>query len=149
MNERIICSADEMVSIGAEFAATSKQGSTFGLVGTLGTGKTHWSKGFLSFVDPSAAVSSPTFSIVNEYRDGKHPVFHFDFYRLKSAEELVALGWDEYLDEGGILICEWANLFPELMPDETVWLEITHQADGSRLLNQIEKPSKPANGAYQ
>ena len=68
-------------------------------------------------------------------------MFHFDFHRLKSADELIALGWDEYLDEGGIVICEWADLFPALMPDQTEWLEISHQADESRSLHHIAKPS--------
>ncbi len=140
MNQQIVSSAEGMMELGAEFAATSGAGCVYGLVGTLGTGKTHWSKGFVHGIDPSATVTSPTFGIVNEYRGGKHPVFHFDFYRLKSAEELLALGWDEYLDEGGITICEWADLFPQLMPDETVWLEITHQPDGSRLLSRSAKP---------
>jgi tRNA threonylcarbamoyladenosine biosynthesis protein TsaE len=140
MTQQIVSSAEKMMELGAEFAATSAAGSVYGLVGTLGTGKTHWSKGFVHSIDPSATVTSPTFGIVNEYRGGKQPVFHFDFYRLKSAEELIALGWDEYLDEGGIAICEWADLFPQLMPDETVWLEITHQPDGSRLLRRIAKP---------
>lgn len=140
MSQQVVSSPEKMMELGAEFAASSSAGCVYGLVGTLGTGKTHWTKGFVRHIDPSATVTSPTFGIVSEYRGGKHPVFHFDFYRLKSAEELIALGWDEYLDEGGITICEWADLFPQLMPDGTVWLEIIHQADGSRLLNRIEKP---------
>ncbi len=134
MSERAVNTPDEMVALGAEFASTAKPGEVYALVGTLGTGKTHWSKGFVSSMDPGAIVTSPTFSIVNEYRGGDTPLFHFDFYRLKSADELLALGWDEYLDEGGIMICEWADMFPELMPDKTVWIEITHLENGGRML---------------
>lgn len=134
MNPRNIATPEKMAEVGAEFAAAAVAGDVFGLVGTLGTGKTHWTKGFVGEIDSAATVTSPTFGIVNEYRDGKTPVFHFDFYRLGSGEELLALGWDEYLDQGGIVICEWADLFPDLMPDHTVWLEISHQPDGSRLL---------------
>lgn len=135
-------SPQEMLSLGAGTAKQSKPGDVFALVGTLGTGKTHWSKGFVSAIDPEAVATSPTFPIVNEYRGGEVPIFHFDFYRLKSAEELIALGWDEYLDENAIVLCEWANLFPEIMPPEATWLEITHQADGSRLIQEISRPEK-------
>jgi tRNA threonylcarbamoyladenosine biosynthesis protein TsaE len=131
---------EAMMALGADFAAAACTGDVFALVGNLGAGKTHWTKGFVATIDPQASVTSPTFAIVNEYRGGQLPVFHFDFHRLKSAGELIALGWDEYLDEGGIVICEWADLFPGLMPENTCWLEITHQPDGSRLLRRIGKP---------
>ena len=144
MSDTIVNSAEEMMEFGREYAAKAKAGNVFGLVGTLGTGKTHWTKGFVGSTNPDAVVSSPTFAIVNEYRGELHTVFHFDFYRLKSADELVALGWDEYLDEGAITICEWADLFPELMPDHTTWLEISHMSDGSRKIANIKKPTAPA-----
>lgn len=134
-------SPEAMMAMGARFAAKARAGDIFALVGNLGAGKTHWTKGFVAAIDPGAAVTSPTFSIVNEYRGGRLPVFHFDFHRLKSADELIALGWDEYLDEGGILVCEWADLFPQLMPEETSWLEISHQPDGSRKLSHIGHPA--------
>jgi tRNA threonylcarbamoyladenosine biosynthesis protein TsaE len=120
--------------LGESFAKKAQAGDVFALVGTLGAGKTHWTKGFVSALAPDADVTSPTFGIVNEYKDGKLPIFHFDFYRLKSNEELIALGWDEYLEEAGIIICEWADLFPDLMPANTQWLEISHQPDGTRIL---------------
>ncbi len=126
--------------MGADFAARSKSGDVYGLIGTLGTGKTHWSKGFVGVIDPGATLTSPTFAILNEYRGGKTPLFHFDFYRLKSADELIALGWDEYLDERGIIICEWAGMFPDLMPENTIWLEISHLAGGGRRLREMEAP---------
>lgn len=136
MSEWIIGTPGEMSELGAEFAAYAKAGDVFGLIGSLGTGKTHWSQGFVSAIDPGTRATSPTFSIVNEYRGGKIPVFHFDFYRLKSADELISLGWDEYLDEPGIVICEWANMFPELMPEGTTWLEILPREGGSRIVRR-------------
>lgn len=143
MTETIVSSAEQMMQIGADYADKAKAGDVFGIVGTLGAGKTHWTKGFMKSIDPSVSVSSPTFSIVNEYRGGSHPVYHFDFYRLKSSDELLSLGWDEYLDENGITICEWADLFPSLMPDHTTWLEIYHVPDGSRKIAVTEKPTQP------
>lgn len=137
-----VSSPEEMLHLGASAASSAKPGDVFALVGTLGTGKTHWSKGFVSFIDPKAVATSPTFPIVNEYRGSSPPILHFDFYRLKSADELIALGWDEYLDETAIILCEWADLFPEIIPSGATWLEITHQADGSRLLRKITRPEK-------
>lgn len=134
---------EAMTALGAEFAADAHPGDVFALVGNLGAGKTHWTKGFVSAIDPLAAVTSPTFAIVNEYRSGKHPVFHFDFHRLKSPSEVLALGWDEYLEESGIVICEWADMFSELIPEHACWLEISHQPDGSRLVRKIQKPLLP------
>ncbi len=142
MTGQSVKSAEAMMDLGGKFSAKAKAGDVFGLIGTLGTGKTHWTKGFVRFQNPEATVSSPTFGIINEYRGGKHTVFHFDFYRLKSARELLDLGWDEYLDESAITVCEWADLFPELMPDHTVWLEITHSADGTRMFSVTDRPEK-------
>ncbi|WP_411825958.1 tRNA (adenosine(37)-N6)-threonylcarbamoyltransferase complex ATPase subunit type 1 TsaE [Luteolibacter sp. AS25] len=137
MTPEILNSPHEMSECGARFASQAISGSVFALIGDLGAGKTHWSKGFIREIDSNATVSSPTFSIVNEYRDGRLPVFHFDFYRMKSEEELINLGWDEYLDESGILICEWANLFPGLMPKDTIWLNISQISETSRELKLI------------
>ena len=121
--------------LGRTAAANVSPGSTIALVGGLGAGKTHWTKGFVAALGSSAEVTSPTFGLVHEYPGGKFQVFHFDFYRLSSLDELVALGWDEYLDANGIIIAEWGDKFPELLPPETLWIYFTIQADGSRSLS--------------
>jgi tRNA threonylcarbamoyladenosine biosynthesis protein TsaE len=105
------------------------------LVGDLGAGKTHWTKGFVAGLASRAEVTSPTFGLVHEYADGRLPVFHFDFYRLGSAAELLALGWDEILEQDGIVIAEWADKFPEILPADARWLRFTVAADGSRQVN--------------
>jgi tRNA threonylcarbamoyladenosine biosynthesis protein TsaE len=135
-------SPEAMMNLGAEFAARAKPGDVFALVGNLGSGKTHWTKGFLSHFQPETNVTSPTFSIVNTYTDGTCLTYHFDFYRLKSAGELMDLGWDEYLDDEAVVICEWADLFPQLFPGHTQWLEFTHQPDGSRRIERIAQPNR-------
>ena len=127
-----VASVEEMVARGRQAAAGVDPGTVIALIGGLGAGKTHWTKGFVAAMGSPAEVTSPTFSLVHEYRDGTLPVFHFDFYRLESAAELVALGWDEYLDEGGVVIAEWADKFPDLLPPDTLCLEFTVAADGSR-----------------
>lgn len=123
-----------MVELGQQFAKQAKAGDVFALVGTLGAGKTHWTKGFVTQLQSSANVTSPTFGLVNEFSDADIPVYHFDFYRLQSSDELISLGWDEYVEVGGILICEWANLFPEVFPEHTQWLHFQHEPDGTRTL---------------
>lgn len=125
-----------MESLGRSAAATARAGSVIALVGGLGAGKTHWSKGFVKGIGSEAEVTSPTFGLVHEYSGGRLPVFHFDFYRLDSASELVALGWDEYLEQGGVVIAEWGDKFPELLPPDTVWLEFTIDPDGGRTVSQ-------------
>jgi tRNA threonylcarbamoyladenosine biosynthesis protein TsaE len=143
MNRDFIASSPEsMMELGAHFATHAKPGDVFALVGNLGSGKTHWTKGFLSKLQPSTTVTSPTFGIVNSYTNGTTPIHHFDFYRLKSANELIDIGWDEYTDEPSILICEWADLFPELFPDHTQWLEFKHTPEGSREITLSNQRSK-------
>ena len=124
--------SDDMEALGRAAGEAARAGWTFALTGGLGAGKTHWTKGFVSGSGSTAEVTSPTFGLVHVYEDGTTPVFHFDFYRLGSAAELLDLGWDEYLDQGGIIIAEWADKFPELLPATTRWLDFEIQADGSR-----------------
>ena len=125
-----------MENLGREASAMVKPGSVIALVGGLGAGKTHWTKGFAAGVGSTADVTSPTFGLVHEYLGGRLPVFHFDFYRLASAAELIALGWDEYLDQGGVIIAEWGDKFPELQPSNTIWLHFSTEPDGSRTIRQ-------------
>lgn len=126
---------EEMIGLGSLAAATARPASVIALVGGLGAGKTHWAKGFVAALGCPAVVTSPTFSLVHEYRGGSLPVFHFDFYRLDQAAELVALGWDEYLEEEGVTLVEWADKFPELLPPGTRWLTFTVNPDGSRTVS--------------
>lgn len=134
-------STDEMIALGHAATASAQPGQCIALIGGLGAGKTHWTKGFVTGIGSSAEVTSPTFSLLHEYHGGRIPVYHFDFYRLESAEELLALGWDEITEAGGIVIAEWADRFPELLPPDTRWLRITPSPDGTRRLVTIPAPS--------
>jgi tRNA threonylcarbamoyladenosine biosynthesis protein TsaE len=129
-------SPEAMKLLGRAAAAEARAGAVIALVGGLGAGKTHWTKGFVAGLGSTASVTSPTFGLVHEYSDGRLPVFHFDFYRLESAAELLALGWDEYLDQDGVVIAEWGDKFPELLPADTRWLEFSVEKDGSRCVWQ-------------
>jgi tRNA threonylcarbamoyladenosine biosynthesis protein TsaE len=127
-------SPEAMENLGRATAASVTTGAVIALVGDLGAGKTHWTKGFVDGLGSSTAVTSPTFGLVHEYSGGRLPVFHFDFYRLNSSAELIALGWDEYLDQNGVIIAEWGDKFPELLPPDTIWLHFTIEPDGSRMV---------------
>ncbi|MEO5916189.1 MAG: tRNA (adenosine(37)-N6)-threonylcarbamoyltransferase complex ATPase subunit type 1 TsaE [Luteolibacter sp.] len=129
-------STDAMEKLGRKMAEATRSGSVIALVGDLGAGKTHWTKGFVAGTGSTAEVTSPTFGLVHEYSGGRFPVFHLDFYRLNSAAELVALGWDELLDQEGIVIAEWGDKFPEMLPPGTLWLHFTVEPDGSRTVRQ-------------
>lgn len=124
--------AEATVQWGRDLAASLKAGDVIALVGGLGAGKTHVTKGLVEGLGSQEEVTSPTFTLVHEYREGRLPVFHFDFYRVDSAAELLAIGWDEMLDERGVIVAEWADRFPELLPGGTRWFELTVLPEGGR-----------------
>jgi tRNA threonylcarbamoyladenosine biosynthesis protein TsaE len=129
-------SPEGMEKLGGEAAVGASAGMVFALTGGLGAGKTHWTKGFAAALGAGGDVTSPTFSLVHEYL-GKLPIFHFDFYRLDSADELIGLGWDEYTEAGGVIVAEWADKFPELIPPDAVWLAFTVDPDGGRTVSPL------------
>lgn len=127
---------EAMIDLGNAAGAAARPGTVIALVGGLGAGKTHWTKGFVAAMGSSAEVTSPTFGLVHEYPGGRLPVFHLDFYRLESAGELIALGWDELLEQDGVIIAEWGDKFPEMLPPDTRWLHFSVEGDGSRILRE-------------
>ena len=136
MSDLKLADTEATLALGRTFGNEAKSGECFALVGDLGAGKTHFSKGLASGLGFESDVTSPTFSLVHEYRGGRLPLFHFDFYRLESASELISLGWDDYLDEAGVIVAEWADKFPELLPANTRWLHLTVEPDGTRSLRE-------------
>ncbi|NLT71337.1 MAG: tRNA (adenosine(37)-N6)-threonylcarbamoyltransferase complex ATPase subunit type 1 TsaE [Verrucomicrobiaceae bacterium] len=123
-------SAAEMIEAGKRYGTGLRAGDVVALNGDLGAGKTHFCKGLVVGLDAREEVTSPTFSLVQEYLSGRVPIYHFDFYRLESVGELISLGWDDYLDEGGIILAEWADKFPEAFPDGTTWIDLVIEKDG-------------------
>ena len=120
-------SEEEMVDLGRAIAATLSGGEVLGFVGDLGAGKTHMIQGILEGLGAGNPAASPTFSLVHEHRDGRLPAAHFDFYRMKSEDEALGMGWDEYLAGGSVLLVEWADRFDgALMPPDTRWLVLKH-----------------------
>ncbi len=108
------------------------------LYGDLGAGKTAFVRGFASVLSPGSRVKSPTYTIVNEYRQGKQPLFHFDLYRITSDEDLFGLGFDEYV-ENGYCIAEWCEHIGSAMPEEAVTVTIEKMGDDCRCLTISEE----------
>ena len=111
--EFISHSADDTQKIAEELAKTLKPGDIILYEGDLGAGKTTFTKGIAKVLGITEAVTSPTFALINEYY-GKIPLFHFDLYRINSADDLYAIGFFDYLDRGGIIAAEWSENIPEL-----------------------------------
>lgn len=110
--EFITRSAGETEALGARLAAVLQPGDVIAYRGDLGAGKTAFTRGLARGLGIAGPVTSPTYTLVNEYPDGRLPLFHFDMYRLCDTEELFELGWEDYLARGGVCAVEWS---------ETVW----------------------------
>ncbi len=102
-------------ALGAALAARLQPGAIIAYRGDLGAGKTAFTRGLARGLGVRESVTSPTYTIVNEYLSGKMPLFHFDMYRLGSEEELFDIGWEDYLDRGGVCAVEWSENVPEAM----------------------------------
>src|ERR1041385_9079944 len=110
-------SPTETEGIARRLAKDLVAGSMLALKGELGSGKTLFTQGLVAGLKSDAAVTSPTFTIVHEYQGGRLPVYHFDFFRLENRESAVRLGLEDYFFGDGVSVVEWADRFPELIPD--------------------------------
>ena len=139
-------SPEEMIALGKSVAQQLVVGDVLALRGGLGAGKTHFTKGVVAGLDCDAQVTSPTFSLVHEYGGGRLPLCHFDFYRMDSEQEVLRIGWDEYLDEAGLIVVEWPNKFSNLLPQHAIWLDFEtlsggDSEHGGRIVRRVEAPS--------
>ena len=107
-------------------------GEVLALDGDLGAGKTVFVQGLAVGLGISEAVTSPTFTLVQEYRGGRLPLFHFDVYRIGDPEEMFEIGFSEYLSGGGVTVVEWASLIRDWMPEHTTWIEISYAGENAR-----------------
>ena len=104
-------------AVGAALARVLPAGSVVAYRGGLGAGKTAFTRGLARGLGVTDSVTSPTYTIVNEYLSGRCPLFHFDMYRLKTADDLFDIGWDDYLERGGVCAVEWSENVDEAMED--------------------------------
>lgn len=121
-------SAAETEAVGAELAKKMLEDPSIppfvALYGDLGVGKTAFVRGFASVVAPGVTVRSPTFALVNEYRAKPRPIFHFDMYRISGEDDLLSIGFYDYLDRPGICLVEWSENIPYALPDDYIRVEI-------------------------
>ena len=121
MMEKIIESQKEQdtYDLGYDLGQHAKPGQVFTLVGDLGVGKTVFTKGLAAGLGITEPVSSPTFTIVQVYDEGRLPFYHFDVYRIGDVEEMDEIGYEDYFYGNGVCLIEWADLIRELLPEET------------------------------
>ena len=128
-------SAAETEQLGARLAALLRPGDVIAFRGGLGAGKTAFTRGLARGLGIEESVTSPTYTLVNEYPQGRLPLFHFDMYRLRDAEELFDLGWEDYLDRGGVCAVEWSERVADALPAGTVTVDIARgETDLSRVI---------------
>jgi tRNA threonylcarbamoyladenosine biosynthesis protein TsaE len=124
----------ETKAIARHFADYLVAGSIVALKGDLGSGKTLFTQALVAGLGSDAPVTSPTFTIVHEYQSGRLPVYHFDFFRLENRESAVRLGLEDYLFSDGVSVIEWADRFPELIPEQAHWISFEIKSEHQRII---------------
>ena len=132
----------ETEALGEKLAKILKPGAVIAYTGDLGAGKTAFTRGLARGLGYFEPVTSPTYTIVNEYLGGRMPLFHFDMYRLSSSDDLWDIGWEDYLDRGGVAAVEWSENVTDAM-ENAIWVRIEKTGDESRRIT-IEGVEKNA-----
>lgn len=127
-------SVEETISFGRKRAEQFRAGDILALTGDLGAGKTQFVKGLVAGLGSAAAVTSPTFTLLHEYIDGRLPVYHFDFYRLEDRNAGLALGLDDYFFGDGVSVVEWADRFRDLIPTSANWIVFETESETRRVI---------------
>ena len=122
----ILKNEEETRAFGLELGASLRKGDIVALIGDLGTGKTALTKYIAEGLGIQEVITSPTFTIVQEYRQGRLPLYHFDVYRIGDPEEMYELGYEEYFYGDGVCVIEWADLIEELLPEYTKTIRIEY-----------------------
>lgn len=142
-----INSLDTIREAAREFINHIGEARVFAFYGKMGAGKTTFVKAICEELGSEDVITSPTFSIVNEYGISNHKksslnredlggfIYHFDFYRIKKLEEVYDMGYEEYFYSGALCLIEWPELIEDILPDDAVCVTIEEQADGSRLVS--------------
>lgn len=122
-------SAEETFAFGKKIGKMAKPGQIYTMIGDLGVGKTVFTQGLAQGLDITEPISSPTFTIIQEYEEGRLPFYHFDVYRIGDIEEMEEIGYDDYFFGNGVCMIEWANLIDELIPDSRIQVTIEKDLD--------------------
>lgn len=128
-------SAPETEALGRRLAERLRPGDVIAYTGDLGAGKTAFTRGLAVGLGIEERVTSPTFTIVNEYEGGRLPLFHFDMYRLGSSDELYDIGWEDYLSRGGVCAVEWSEIVDDALEGGVIRVDIRRgESDNQRMI---------------
>jgi len=130
----ISSSPAETEAIARQIAEDLVAGSVLALKGDLGSGKTLFTQGLVAGLESDVTVTSPTFTIVHEYQGGRLPVYHFDLFRLENRESAERLGLEDYFSSDGVSVIEWADRFPDLIPEKARWISFEIKSERQRIL---------------
>ena len=115
----------ETYELGFNMGKSAKAGDVYCLDGDLGVGKTVFTQGFAKGLGINEPINSPTFTIVQEYHEGRLPLYHFDVYRIGDITEMDEIGYEEYFYSEGVCLIEWGNLISEIMPENATYITIS------------------------
>ena len=133
--EFITHSPEETEKIGEALAKSLQPGTILAYRGDLGAGKTAFTRGLARGLGCKETVTSPTYTIVNEYLGGRLPLFHFDMYRLASSDDLWDIGWEDYLERGGVCVVEWSENVADALPSDAIIVSIARgEKDNERII---------------
>ena len=138
--ERYSSSVEETEALGRALAQRLAPGAVVAFTGDLGAGKTAFVRGMAQGLGIAQRVTSPTFTIVNEYEGGRLPLFHFDMYRLGSADELFHIGWEDYLRRGGVCAVEWSETVRDALEPDTIYVDIRRGAEDNQRILTLHGP---------
>ncbi len=122
--ERITNSPEETYGFGRELGSQAKPGQVYCLDGDLGVGKTVFTQGFAGGLGIEEPVNSPTFTIVQQYEEGRLPLYHFDVYRIGDVSEMDEIGYEDCFYGEGVCLIEWSQLIPEILPEQAIRIRI-------------------------
>ena len=125
-------SPDETEAFGRQLGQNLKPGDVLALTGGLGSGKTQFVKGLVAGLRATTAATSPTFTLLHEYSGGRLPIYHFDFFRVEDRSSAERLGLDDYFFGDGVSVIEWANRFPDLIPENARWIAFKTKSETQR-----------------
>ncbi|MBM7615419.1 tRNA (adenosine(37)-N6)-threonylcarbamoyltransferase complex ATPase subunit type 1 TsaE [Alkaliphilus hydrothermalis] len=134
MTCKMINNQEQTAEIAKKLAELVKGGDVICLSGDLGAGKTTFTQAFAKGLNIEEPVTSPTFTILHEYHEGRIPLYHFDVYRIKHPMEMEDLGYEEYFFGNGVCVIEWATLIEEILPSDFLWIDLTVEGPQERKL---------------
>jgi tRNA threonylcarbamoyladenosine biosynthesis protein TsaE len=130
-------SAEQTKHLGARLGELAQAGDVYCLEGDLGSGKTCFVQGLGAGLHIPSAIHSPTFILANEHRGGRLPLYHLDVYRVRSADEAIGFGLEDYLGDDGVCVIEWAEKIREALPPESLWITFRHLGETERGLHLV------------